>query len=409
MYKSKSDLARVAVLAMVVAGCDAMRVSEPTPVATPLRAAFTAIVVPGGGATVGFSRPIGAPVERNATQLWFDEDRSKFSIANLSNPGSDSEPDLLLASNGLRAYSIVHRWPDSGTYGFRGVLRWNASTPFDSAAGNTVEDSFDLRPESAEKVEFQTGMVRGEIGLRWPRLARARRESLLVWSKLTDSVSAFHQDWRSICAARGAADDRILALDPATNPPSYRWKLPDTGVVRGIMDGSVQAQTIFATGDSIWVQNRRSGDVFLGLSSEPLFPVWGMVVQRSDSISYPFLNESFSGARLVLDASRRIVQFEVPSGDYGQGSSKPMRLRFQITGVCRSILQWRQYGSTDRSHHPRGNVAPFDGYFCRILPDTISFPRGDMADGHSDTAILSGSKPLVPSTETTRIVKEVVP
>jgi hypothetical protein len=408
--KSKFDIVRMSLASMVFAGCDAMRVPEPGPSTTPLRPAIMAVVVPGRNTLVTISRPLTDMTEFRLDVDWFDRLESNISVVDPSSTDRGLSRVGFTESEGLRASAYLWDGPDSGAFGLRGVLKWNASTPFTPGAGNSVVDSFDLRPEDAERIEFQRNMVRAEIGMRWPRLAGARVDSLVVWSKLTDSVEAFLRDWESLCVARGASDGKILAYNLQANPPSYQWKLPDTAIVRRIMDGSEHAQTVFAAGDSIWTLNGRVWIIYLGITSEPANPVWGELTQVNDPMPEPFSKESFSGPSLWLNDLRNVVGFAESYGGFGQAATSPVRFRFQITGICPSVLDWRHYGATDRNHRPRGNVAPFDGYFCRILPDTISFPRGDVILVPPDTSTTPKTGIVVPQRDTTATVNfKVIP
>ncbi|MEK7394398.1 MAG: hypothetical protein AAB214_17715, partial [Fibrobacterota bacterium] len=323
MSKSKSDIVRLLIASLALAGCDAMRVPEPGPSTSPLRAAFKGVVVSGRRYTaVEFSRPISDDAELSPNLPWFDDQNSNFIAVGSSFSSRISNPNSIIASSGLRAYSYID-WPDTGTFRLRGVLKWNASAPFALSAGKDVVDAFDLQPELAERIVFQRGLVRADIGIRWPRLASARPESLVVWSKKTDSVSAFLRDWKDLCLARGAADEKILAYNQKTSLPSFQWKLPDTGDIRRIMAGIDLAQTVFAAGDSIWTLNRRAWSIYLGISPEPANPVWGSLALLYDSYTEPFSIESFSGSDLSVEGFGNVVRYNESYGAYGQTTTSP--------------------------------------------------------------------------------------
>lgn len=379
MSKPKSDLLLALSLALL-GGCDALRTPVPVDPESPLRASLTGFLVEGTSPTIYFARPIDGPAEVELLLPWIDLGASRLFAEQVVSSGFiDSSRAGISHMQGLRGAAVL--WdlrPSMRVDRIRGSLRWNASAPYRMSDDEMVTDPVDLRPQAGARVRFLHDGVRGDLCLRWPKLAMARYDSLRIWSRASDSVVAFRNDWMALSLGRGDPAARILLLDTASRPGVYRYFDPDTSVMRRVMAGE-SGQKAFLAGDSIWLPNDRWATVLVGSNVDGIHRVFVnqsiSVTSNTSAFSIP---SALNGTTLELARPDAPMEFGFRDLYGGSRSSRPVRVMIQIAGTCPAFEDWRRYGSTDRWHRPTGNVAPFDGYLCEIFPDTISFPRGDI-------------------------------
>lgn len=269
----------------------------------------------------------------------------------------------------------------------RGLLRWNASIPFRSSDEAMVADSFDIRPQTGVRIGFENHRVRGDLCLRWPRLAASETYERSWWANSEESLRNLSEEWIEICRRRGAADARLLVLDTTVSPGVFRWKEPDPAVIRLVLsEGPVQV--VFSGGDSVWIPVGRRADLFADLDATSSLPLLVESALSERASSSDWSGAPFGSGTWVSRATGGQAWFGLydVNPSYERIAFTPLRVQLRIAGTCPAFDEWRRYGSTDRWHRPTGNVAPFDGYLCELFPDTLSFPRGDVALIAPDTS-----------------------
>lgn len=395
MSKSKFDIL-FALATAFFCGCDALRTPVPDELESPIRASFAGFVVEGRSPRISIARPLDDASERSVLLPWIDQNRSTLQVEHLSDTGWRR---MYLAGiyteSGLKGEAYGWLSTSETIDRLRGCLRWNASTPYTFSDDAMVADSFDLRPQPSSRVRFLRDGVRGDLCLRWPKLASAMESSLHQWSWDPDSLKAFLDDWIAVSKGRGDPEAKILLLDTTSIPYVYRWNDPDTSVLRKVLRGA-SAQTIFAEGDSIWLPSDRSASLLVNLDKREFSPV---LLDRSlwtTTASAGFLAPSVSNGTTMETGSYSPMEFSLSNSSTWWSSSNPVRVVIQIAGTCPAFADWRRYGPTDRWHRPTGNVAPFDGYLCELFPDTLSFPRGMLLQTPRDTS----SQPQVVTVDT---------
>ena len=384
MSKSKSDILLALALALL-GGCDAFRTPVPEDPPTPIRASLAGFVVEGGAPQIFVARPVDDPSESTLRFPWIDESASKVLVEQDVGSGVKRLYQFTFWEDvGLKGYAYLRQATTSKIERIHGCLRWNASTPYRVSSDGMISDSFDLRPQTGLRVGFKRDRVRGDLCLRWPRLAAANEFLRSVWKKNSDSLRNLSEEWAGICRRRGDADAHLLVLDTTVSPFVYRWKELDTAVLRLALAGG-GVQVVFSEGDSIWLPVGRRADMFVDLDTVSLLPLLVEQSTEAASSAYDWAHRSFATRTNVEQHTDRMLWF----GLYDYSSERivfdPMLLRLRIAGTCPAFADWRRYGPTDRWHRPTGNVAPFDGYLCEIFPDTLSFPRGDVVLNPWDT------------------------
>jgi hypothetical protein len=288
----------------------------------------------------------------------------------------------------------VPGWSYLETLRIRGVLKWNSSAPYSISAGFGQRDSFDLVPQPGERRRFLRNAVRAEIALRWPKLALSSRDSLVRWSSRPESVQVFLDDWKRLCQGRGLPSARLLFCEPHRYPEVFEWIEPDSSIIRRIMNQNELAQVVFSAGDSVWMPTHEYGFMIASLDSVPSVPVASEYETRSIEYGFRFNVPSSTETRISLRMDD-LVYFNLARNSwYVQTSQKPYRITVQATPTCAAYKEWIYNGPSDRDHKPHGNVAPFDGYYCQLFPDTMSFPRGDVVLLPPDTTTIS-TRPVI--------------
>jgi len=411
--KSKSDLFGLVALLLLFAGCDSMRTPEPDSSGSRLRASMAAFVIGESNFGIYFGRPMGNPAEPPFNATWIDESNSKVTYrrrAYTSSAGAQ-QPSYLVDSRIGNQYDMTGSVylpgsPYLESLRIHGRLVWNASAPFSNAAGYAQRDSFDLEPQPGEKRRFLRNAVRAEIALRWPRLALSIDDSLTKWASMPESVQVFLEDWKRLCQARGQTSARFLYCEPYKSPRSFSWVEPDTSKIGWIMRYPELAQVVLSAGDSLWRPFSLHGYLIAALDSVPSVPVGADFVDQPTSYGYTF--QSLSSMYGRMNSTMTSWRDEVGYYDLGRNSwytqttTMPYRITIQATPTCEAYKEWISNGPSDRIHKPHGNVAPFDGYYCQLQPDTMSFPRGDVKLLPADTTGVSTQPRLVfPALDTT--------
>lgn len=383
MSKSKSDLLLALSLALL-GGCDALRAPVPDSPASPLRASFAGLLVEGAPPTIHLGRPVDDLSQTEYRFPWIDLGASRL-VAEQALPSGSIDPSLAAFSILPGLKGVVLLWDlrlSTRVDRVRGSLRWNASAPYRVSEGGMVTDSFDLRPQAGARVGFRRDGVRGDLCLRWPKLASVRYDSLRKWAGVPDSVVAFRNDWIALSRRRGDTAARILLEDTY----AYRYFDPETSILRRVLDGA-SAQKVFLVGDSIWFPRDRWASLFVDAEVDAFRRVFVDLNAWGPSNASGFaMPSAANGTTLELARPRDPMEFRLRDLYHDNQSTRPIRVMVQIAGTCPAFDDWRGYGPTDRWHRPTGNVAPFDGYLCEIFPDTLSFPRGDIILTPPDTS-----------------------
>lgn len=366
-------------------GCDAIRVPVPESPPAQIRGVVTGFVTPGYVGAIRFHRPSMAGAPEPSSEFWFDSEASRY----LSTCDRiSSSPTIRAFSNGaadVAGYFPWGEWPNGCR--LEGSIRWNATTPLVLDEDGYITESFEIRPQPADPVRFERE-VRGPLDLRWPRLARVSSDSLETWAAIPESVVAFARDWEDLCSLRGAPSTRFLVWD-TSKTAAYRWRVPDTSVIREVMAGVAVAQAVFAAGDSIWLPWRRNTAIyttFSGALSRTFLQHgisrfsnnWSWSVSPAEWIHQIFHSGMEPG-----------VVFQFRQSAAPSSSRYGTRTILSISNLCPAFEDWQRRGLTDRSQRPSGNVAPFDGYFCLLDPDTLSFPEGDVELMPAESVLVS--------------------
>lgn len=394
MPRSKFEIPATAfVLLAVLVACDAMRVPVPESPPAPIRGIMTGFVVPGWPAKIRFVRPFLASERKLSPEFWIDPKASRAGIT--CGEGDTGHPVVSFQWNGTVSELAIGPFREGSDCRLRGTVRWNGSTPLVAADDRFVSEEFDILPQSTDSLRLGRA-VRGNLELRWPKLARSSSDSLESWAAVPESVVAFAKDWGRICSLRGSTTNRFLKLDGIVHD-AYRWRDPDTSDIREVMAGVALAQAVFSSGDSIWLPLGRRSAIYATLTGTTgprnLHEVVSRLGNRSGRSSDP--NSWQVGAWSTDADSGKGFVFLLSAKAAPASSSTGTRTLLSISGTCPAYQDWRERGATDRSQRPSGNVAPFDGYLCAAVPDTLSFPEGDIVLVPGPTGIVAPGTTLL--------------
>lgn len=382
MSKSNSD-AFLVCLILTLGGCSALQVATPEEGTAQIRASMGIMAMPfrnGSDLDYEVARPLTDSLEEAPLLEWIDRKRSSLALTcSDSNGKIRTRSQSFYSDNGLKSTGGSRCYDPYPTIrSVHGTLRWNASTPFSLAQPLWVEDSFDLVPQQGEAVRFRDGILRAPLELRWPRLARAVGDSLQAWSKRPDSLLAWQADWEKLCALRGR--DPRVDLDPLGDSSSrYTYGSLDTASLRLLMNDSASVRVALQPHDTIWLSVERDLWISIEYPKATLHPVIASGTTSRPTFSSGFLSlhkwHSSTSIFLYPPHATRWVHYWL-NYESVQDTSDTLRTTIQVAGTCPAFAQWFTYGSGTRQHAPVGNVAPFDGYFCQLQPDTLSFPQG---------------------------------
>jgi len=327
------------------------------------------------------TRPLTDSLEEAPLLEWIDPKRSSLTLSCSDSKGAVRNlRESIQSGNGLKSSgSNSCNDPYPTIRSVHGTLRWNASAPFTLAQPLWVEDSFALSPQSSEAVRFRDGILRSAIELRWPRLALATKDSLQAWSTRPDSLMAWQADWERLCAGRNR-DPRVDILPQGKSSSRYTYAPLDTASLRLLMVDSASVRVALQPSDSIWLPVERDRWISIEYPVAPLHPVIASSMTSRPTYWIGFLpirsRYSSGNADLYLPHQNQWVYYWVDHPYQQLDTAQSYRTTIQIAGTCPAFAQWHTYGSGTRQQAPIGNVAPFDGYFCSLQPDTLSFPQG---------------------------------
>lgn len=385
MSKSNSE-PLLACLLLALGGCSALQVATPEEGTAQIRASMGIMAMPsryGSDLDYEVARPLTDSLEEAPQLEWIDWKRSSFTLSCSDSNGKIKNLSQSIYSNdGLKYAGNGNCFdPASIIRSAHGTLRWNASSPFSLAQPLWVEDSFDLSPQLGEAVRIRDGILRSSIELRWPRLALAPKDSLQAWSTRPDSLMAWQADWERLCARRNR--DSRVDIDPRRDSSSrYTYRPLDTAALRLLMLDSASVRVALQPRDTIWLPVERDRWISIEYPVAPLHPVIASSRTSLPTYAGGFLSirnrnwYSSKDAYLYLPHQTQWVYYWVDHQYQQQDTAYSYRTMIQIAGTCPAFAQWYTYGSGTRLQAPIGNVAPFDGYFCHLQPDTLSFPQG---------------------------------
>lgn len=380
-------------LILTLGGCSALQVATPEEGTPQIRASMTIMAMPsryGSDLDYEVARPLTDSLEEAPQLEWIDWKRSSLILSCSDSNGKvqnlngkvQNLSQSIYSNEGLKYAGNGNCFdPYSTIRSVHGTLRWNASTPFSLAQPPWSEDSFDLVPQQGEIVRFRDGILRGAIELRWPRLARATNDSLQAWSKRPDSLMAWQADWERLCAGRN--QDPRVDINPLGDSSSrYTYAPLDTAALRLLMVDSASVRVALQPRDTIWLPVERNRWISIEYPVAPLHPVIASSRTSLPTYAGGFLSTrnrnwySSKDAYLYLPHQTQWVYYWIDHQYKQQDTAYSYRTMIQIAGTCPAFAQWYTYGSGTRQQAPIGNVAPFDGYFCHLQPDTLSFPQG---------------------------------
>lgn len=402
MPRSKFEIiAAASVLLAALVACDAMRVPVPESPPAQIRGIMTGFVAPGRLAKIRFVRPFLTSDRILAPEFWIDPMASRARL-------SCGEMTVAFPSGSFQWNTSVSELtigplPLESDCRLQGTVRWNGSTPLVVADDQFVSEAFEIRPQKTESPRLGRE-VRGVLDLRWPKLARSLKDSLEAWAAFPESVVAFAKDWDRVCSLRGSTTNRFLKLDAIVHD-AYRWRNPDTSDIREVMAGVALAQAVFSSGDSIWLPLGRNSAIAVNVSDVASALVLQRTVSRvpnrsewDDDPNFWQLRDASPGSGL-----RGTIVFQLTGMATLVSSYEGTRTLLSISGTCPAYEDWRERGSTDRSQRPSGNVAPFDGYLCLAVPDTLYFPEGDVVLLPRDSVVVKND------TTSKLVIKKVLP